>query len=115
MYSSWCALSLETRFKIAKEFGIEKKGPTEVFSNQIKNDGFLLKDIETALSLNNLQKYLGTQETDLPILWGWLIDKIEGRSIPEPIIQEEAKPIKTKVISNETKVNAKKTKTSTQK
>lgn len=92
LYSHWCALSITTRHKLASEFGIIKKGSTEVFDNQIKHDGYVIKDIESALTLDAIQKYLGTTETDLQILWGWLVDKIEGRGIITPeILHKEFK------------------------
>lgn len=94
LYSAWANLSLVTRNKIASEFGIVKKGPTEVFANTIKSDGYLLKDIEDTLTLHNLQNYLGTTETDHTVLWNYLVDKIEGKNIqlvdiPVKVIKEE--------------------------
>lgn len=89
LYSLWCDLPLATRHKIALDFGIEKKGPTEVFSNTIKSDGYLVKDIETALTVEVLQKYIGTQETQLHILWTMLMDKLEGKEVIEKL---EPKP-----------------------
>lgn len=101
LYYQWLQLPLATRAKIAQEFGFIKKGPTEVFSNTIKSDGYLIKDIDEAITLNGLQKYLGTTETDFTILWNYLIDKIEGRNIvlidkveavPQPIAVDAPKP-----------------------
>lgn len=95
LYSHWQNLSLPTRAKIASEFGIVKKGPTEVFANTIKSDGYFIKDIEEALTLNNLQNYLGTSETDHDVLWNYLVDKVEGRNVvlveSEPIKKDEKK------------------------
>lgn len=97
-YHKWLELPISTRIKIASDFNIIKKGATEVFNNQIKSDGYLIKDVETALSLSAIQAYLGTNETDIEILWGYLIDKIEGRipqtplkveTIIEPIIKNK--------------------------
>jgi len=81
IYSRWISLSLDTRNKIAREFGIVKKGPVEVFANTIKSDGYLVKDIDDALTLTKMQAYLGTTETDPTVLWNYLVDKMEGRNI----------------------------------
>ena len=91
LYSKWLELPLQTRIKIAEEFGIIKKASIEVFDNKVKNDGYLIKDIESALSIENIQKYLGINETDMIILWDLLISKIEGRAISYQ--EKEDKPI----------------------
>ncbi len=81
LYSRWCELPLSTRHKIAGEFGIIKKGPTHVADNVVRDDGYAVKDIEAALTMHSLQKYLGTSETDVTVLWSYLVDKMEGRDI----------------------------------
>ena len=84
-------LSLNTRVKIAEAFGIKRKTSIEVFANQIKSDGYDIKDVEKAVNLKALQDYLGTSETDLTILWQYLIDKIDNRA--KPIVVSTAEPI----------------------
>ena len=74
MYSHWLSLSIGVRHQIAHKLGIVKKYPTEVQDNQIKTDGYDLKDIEVALSVENLQKFLQTNETDHETLIKWLIE-----------------------------------------
>ncbi len=83
LYSKWCELNISTRHAIAAQFGIQKKGPTEVFDNHIKSDGYLIKEVEEALNIDALQKYIGTNETDMMVLWMWLIEKIEGRELTQ--------------------------------
>ena len=118
LYSSWASLSLATRNKIAETFGIKKTGPTEVFANTIKSDGYAIKDIETVLTLSALQKYLGTTETDHTVLWNYLVDKIEGKNIQivdTPVTikvyneTEELKkrPGRPKKVTNETETHPK--------
>lgn len=80
LYSHWLKLSIATRHKIAAEFGIQKKGATEVANNEVVKDGYILGDIETALNIDAIQKYLGTEETNYAILWEYLVAKIEGRT-----------------------------------
>lgn len=79
LYHQWTELNINTRHKIAAQFGIVKKGSTEVVDNQIKSDGYAVKEIEQALNLDALQTFLDTQETDIAKLWVMLVDKIEGR------------------------------------
>lgn len=81
MYSKWLSLSLETRNKIAVAFDIQKKGATEVFSNTIKSDGYMVQDIEGALTVKAMQDYLGSTETDKDTLAQMLIDVMEGRGM----------------------------------
>ncbi len=85
LYSHWLALSLPTRIKIAETFGIIKKNPTHVDSNVITHDGYLVKDIEAALTVEALQNYLNMPtQTDLKELWTRMVDKIEGREVFTP-------------------------------
>lgn len=79
LYSHWVNASLATRQKIAKQFGIIKRGPTEVVNDAIKSDGYLLKEVEEALNIDAIQKFLETEETEYVLLWNMLIDKVEGR------------------------------------
>jgi len=107
LYGHWLQLSLPTRQKIAGQFGIIKRGSTEVFNNTIKSDGYLIQEIESALNIDAIQTYLGSNETDMTKLWTMMIDKIEGREviaptiineivIIEPIIKRRGRPAKSK-------------------
>ena len=73
LYSKWQELPLQTRHKIAAQFNIPKRGPTEVFDNQIKSDGYPIKEIEERLNVLSIADYLDTKETDMSSLWslGW--------------------------------------------
>jgi len=81
LYSRWQSLPISTRIKIANQFNIVKRGSTEVFDNQIKSDGYLVKEVEEMLNIDAIQSYLGVTETDMMTLWIWLVDKIEGREL----------------------------------
>ena|SRR6185295_220974 len=84
LYSRWCALSLPLRHKISQAFNIPKTGPTEVSSNQIKSDGYMVQDIEHALTVEAMQDFLGsgfTSQTDMATLWNLVVDKVEGKEI----------------------------------
>ena len=74
-------LPLQTRHKIAAIFNIPKTGPTEVFDNTIKSDGYPIKEIEERINLLSMQMYLETKETDMSLLWTWMVEKIEGRPL----------------------------------
>jgi len=68
MYSWWLSTPLSTRHKIAEQFKIVKKGATEVFNNTIKSDGYVLKDIETAITVESMQAYTGSDSKDTHVL-----------------------------------------------
>jgi hypothetical protein len=87
MYSKWINLSLETRNKIAEVFDIVKKGSVEVFSNTIKSDGYLIADIDKAITVSSMQSYLGSKETDSNVLFDMLVNKFEPK--PEVVAQGE--------------------------
>ncbi len=118
LYHKWLELPITTRIKIASVFGIEKKGPTEVFNNTIKNDGFILKDIESKLNIGALQDYLQTTETELAKLWEMLVDKAEGRYkfVEVPVVEApiiEAVPVvetPVQVVEEVVEIKTKKTK-----
>ena len=81
LYGNWLRLSLPTRQKIAQEFNITKKGPTHVVDNMVKDDGYSIHDVESALSVESMQKFLNTDEGDIEILWGRLLDRIDGKVV----------------------------------
>lgn len=86
LYHLWLQLPIQTRHKIAAQFNIPKRGPTEVFDNQIKADGYNIKEIEERLNKLSLQMFLDVKETDELLLWTWMLDKIEGRTLSQPNI-----------------------------
>lgn len=93
MYREWLDLPIGVRHQIAFKLGLEKKFPTEVQDNFIKTDGYVMKDVEKALSIENLQTFLQTDEADHALLLKWLI---EGKPTPEIAIHlEEIKEVKT--------------------
>ena len=102
-YSKWLSLPLHTRIKIATTFKIPKLRSTHVANDQILDDGYNVNDIEQALSVESLQEYLGIKESDMLTLFNALVDKIEGKESPKPVIQAtpEATPIPIEVIKNE--------------
>jgi hypothetical protein len=81
-YGKWLSLSLDTRNKIAEIFGIIRKGQIEVFSNTVKNDGYLVQDIEAALTPRAIKNYLRVDEDNPEILVEFLIKKVEAPVIP---------------------------------
>jgi len=99
IYSTWLSLPIGVRHQLAHKLGIEKKFPTEVQDNQIKSDGYALKDIEHFLSIENLQKHLDTDETDHRTLLDWMIEgkpDIRVEITEETIIKKRGRPAKTK-------------------
>ena len=85
LYSRWCALSLATRNQIAQHFNIPKKGATEVVSNEIKSDGYLIEDIESALTVDSMKAFLKDDSiATLQDGWTKLVNAIEGNEV-EPV------------------------------
>lgn len=87
LYSSWLKTPLHIRHKIAAEFGIIKKGSIHVVNDQIQSDGYLVADIESTLTTNVLQEYLGIKEEDSVKLWGMFVDAFENPTV-EPTAEE---------------------------
>lgn len=83
LFSKWLELPISTRHKIAAQFDIIKRGSTEVVGNTIKSDGYIIKEVEEALNIDALQKYIETTETDMAMLWIWLVEKIEGKLLTQ--------------------------------
>ncbi len=79
LYGQWLKLPLTTRAQIASQFGIIKRGSTEVFENRVVNDGYVIGEIEAALNIDALQKNLGSDLTDMAVLWDMMVCKAEGR------------------------------------
>lgn len=80
-YSKWLDLPLATRQKIAEEFGIVKRGSTHVVDNKIQSDGYLVHEIEKALTPVRISSYLlmdNDADVDMTILWDMLIRHIEN-------------------------------------
>lgn len=92
LYSQWRNLDLPTRIRIANDLGIKKVGPTHVRDNVVESDGYLIKDVESVLSTENLQKYLNTTESNSEVLWEWLT---KGKpEVKLESIELEVKPTK---------------------
>lgn len=86
LYSKWLETPLPLRMKIAAAFGIEKKGSTEVFNNMVKADGYLLKDIESKITVASMQKHLDTSVSDFTKLWDAVVAVAKGeKPVLEPV------------------------------
>lgn len=94
MYHQWVSLPISIRHQLAHKFGIPKKGPTEVFNNEIKSDGYSLKDIEQALTIPNIQEFVESDETNHEVLWGYMLEKIMNPAFkaPEPMFEPVPAP-----------------------
>lgn len=79
LYSRWIALPLPTRNKLAELFSIIKKGSTEVSSNIVKYDGYIIEDIEKALTKEAMEKFLGFTFNTPELLWEAMVNKVEGK------------------------------------
>ncbi len=112
LYSQWRGVSLPTRIAIANAFGIAKIGPTHVRDNYVETDGYKIEDVERALNIDAIQKYTGSESTDMAELFNLMVIKAEGREevkAPEVIV-EEVIIVETPVVE-EPKKKLRKTKT----
>ena len=107
LYHKWLSLPLYVRADIAQKFGIAKVNPTHVADNKVINDGYLIKDVESALSVENIQKFLETKEDDMSVLFAMLITKIEGKEAPlsedKPVVEKPVKKVVKKVTKTKKK------------
>lgn len=102
LYHVWMQVPISTRHKIAEAFGFKKVRSTHVSNNEIVDDGFVIKDIEEALTVEKMQSYTGSTETDMNILFGLTVDKAEGK-LPEIFVVDQPKtldPEKEQIIPN---------------
>ncbi len=84
-YGHWMKLPINTRHAIATQFGITKTKPTHVSNNEIVDDGYAYKDLDEKLKIQVLQQFLGSKETDYSVLWGWLVELMEGGTPKIPV------------------------------
>ncbi len=106
LYSRWLNLPIATRQAIALAFGINKKNPTHVVDNHVRDDGYVIGDIESALTVERMQAYLDNKSIDEHVLFETLVAKAEGREVEvvaEPtdlmVPKEDMKPIETPITS----------------
>lgn len=57
---------------------------THVVDNVVQNDGYRIQDVESKLSVDALQAYLGVDSTDLSELMDMLVLKVQGKDIAQP-------------------------------
>lgn len=67
--------------QIATIFGIAKVRSTHVVDNRIQDDGYNVKDIESALTVEKMKEYVGVNEKDAVALFNLLVKKLEGKDI----------------------------------
>jgi hypothetical protein len=101
----WCALSQETRNKLREIFKIKKSEGAEICSDKLVSDGTSHDDL-MAISVETMQKYLGSKETDFAKLFEDVLDTMflpvdldeaikngDIEVIPVEIIDEEVVPM----------------------
>ncbi len=95
LYSHWLRLPIATRHALARAFNIQKKNPTHVVDDVVRDDGYVLGDIESALTATAMSAYTGLPYSDAEQLWNDVVAKAEGRVVaaapmPEPTVTEKA-------------------------
>ncbi len=96
LYSHWLRLPIATRHTLAREFKIIKKNPTHVIDDQVRDDGYVIGDIESALTATAMSAYTGLPFTDAEQLWNDVIAKAEGRTVA---VEEPVAAIKKVVVA----------------
>ncbi len=81
LYSHWLKLPIATRHALARQFNIIKKNPTHVVDDQVREDGYVLGDIESALTVPAMSAYTGLPFENAEMLWNDVIAKAEGRVV----------------------------------
>ena len=79
--SQWLQVPTETRNKLIELFNLRKSGVTSVVNNVVISDGFTDLDLSD-LTIDKLQKYLGSKDKDIISLLENAIVKI---NTPEPV------------------------------
>lgn len=85
-YSKWIGLPLSIRAKIAHKFGIAKVRSTSVINNTVVDDGYDVHAVENTLSIEAMQNYMHSKETDANLLLEELAHFIDN-----PIVHPEVK------------------------
>lgn len=98
LYSQWLQLPIGTRHTIAYAFKINKKNPTHVIDNEVRDDGYPIGDVERALTMDAMREYVGTASNSIDLVWSALVAKAEGRDFvvsqtvaPESMVIPETK------------------------
>lgn len=113
-YSKWLDLPINTRHEIARIFNITKHGSTHVQDNIIVSDGYNIREIEKALTVQNIQDYLHDYIfSDLDTLFSTMVYRLENPDV-QPTKHEEIPTVPTLEIKTAKKTNATK-KTTTKK
>jgi hypothetical protein len=107
LYSKWLSLPLSKRIELANKLGVAKVRSTHVANDVIVDDGYVISDIEGALTVEAMQALTGSKSTDVLVLWELLIAEpavevvAETPAAPE-VTQEEKKEAKIEVIKKVT-------------
>ncbi len=99
LYSHWLALPIQTRHALAAAFGIKKKNPTHVVDDMVKDDGYVIGDIESALSMEAMTEYVGFASPDI---WSNVVAKAEGRvNVTAPVTEAQLDAALTELVKEE--------------
>lgn len=79
VYSAWLKLPITTRHKLAVIFKIPKKGATEVVSDDVVKDGYNIHDIDTSITKEAMQVFLGSTMDNFQHLWEDTLAVVENR------------------------------------
>ncbi len=90
LYSRWLNLPISTRQAIAQAFNIHKKNPTHVVDNLVRDDGYVIGDVESALTAVAMEAFVGAKFEDANALLDAVVAKAEGRVVEPVAVVAEA-------------------------
>lgn len=95
--SLWLSLKKETREVLARELNIPRSKNVEVVDNRVVCDGHSVEDLYRGVTLEKLQEFVDSKETDVLKLFGEAVKKVENpETEPPQEINTDVKPKRAK-------------------
>jgi len=73
--ATWVSLPIDVRLKLRALFNIPRSHHVEVVDDKVRSDGTTPTDF-MALTIEKMQKYLGSESTDFHKLFNEVVDKV---------------------------------------
>lgn len=90
---AWLDQPQEVRKKLAEKLKINKSGGVILSGGRLECDGHTSKDLYESVTVEKMQEYTGSKETDVNVLFNLCVKKCqEPEVVPEPEIKVEATP-----------------------
>ncbi len=79
-YFYWLEKPWEIRLKLAESFGLKRAGGTVVENDRVTSDGYTQDAVYQAFSIERMQEFLGSKETNPVVLFDLCVEKIMNKS-----------------------------------